>query len=216
MNTLPNSDFLPVEHLAAGFDNVTNSYKFYWFLAILDNIQDNQSRFISINDLLAHMIAGVWYPTNYFRLSFGKQDRLGQTAIQIGARANLPMDAKRQEVIRAVSGYLTKDSDISREIQSFGQYVPFRFLRPFFARELRGLIDTKVNESIRELAGLAYDNPVAPCLYRFTATGIEIHPAWANYLNRHLRILKGFCLWHLANYLQKKQSKRSQCAGKTF
>lgn len=219
MVTLPNSNLLPVENLAAGFDNVTNSYKFYWFLAILEHVQDKQSCFIAVNDLLVRMIARVWYPTNYFRLSFGKQDRLGQMAVQIGAYANLPMDTKRHELINTMRTYLDQDSNISREIKSFGQYVPYRFLRPFFANELRGLNDWEVNAGIEALSQKVFDDPTTPCLYRFhsqPSLSIEIHPVWFEYLNRHLPILTGFCLWHLVNYVQKNNPNVPNIPNKLF
>lgn len=81
MTNLPPSTKLPIEHLATCFNNVTNSYKFYWFLSILEHIKENQAPTIPIKHLLAAMVATVWYPTNYFRLSFGKQDRLSLIAL---------------------------------------------------------------------------------------------------------------------------------------
>jgi len=219
MVALPQSRNLPVEHLAASFDNVTNSYKFYWFLAILEHIRENKSRVISLNDLLARMVAGVWYPTNYFRLSFGKQDRLGQMAVQTGAHANLPMGTKRQEVVKTIHGYLAGDSSLADDIKSFGQYVPFRFLRPFFAQQLRGLEDWNVNGSIEKLAAQTFIDPHSPCIYRFISqpiTGIEIQPDWFDYLNRHLTILTGFCLWHLVSYIQKNNPNVPNIPNKLF
>jgi hypothetical protein len=70
MVTLPYSDRLPVPILAAVFDEVTNSYKFYWFLAILEWVREEQTPLLPLDALLARMVASVWYPTNYFRLSF--------------------------------------------------------------------------------------------------------------------------------------------------
>lgn len=115
MVNLPQSNNLPIEYLAASFDNVTNSYKFYWFLAILEHIRENQSPTIIVNNLLARMVAGVWYPTNYFRLSFGKQDRLGQIAVQVGEHTSLPMDSKRQEVILTLLDFMwVRESCVGR------------------------------------------------------------------------------------------------------
>ena len=219
MVTLPQSNNLPVEYLAASFDNVTNSYKFYWFLAILEHIRENQSRTIPINNLLARMLAGVWYPTNYFRLSFGKQDRLGQIAVHVGEYTGLSMDSTRQEVIRAIQGYLASNSSLARDIKSLGQYVPFRFLRPFFAQQLRGLDDWKVNESIEGLAAQTLAGPQSPCIYHFVyqpAVAIEIQADWFEYLNRHLTILTGFCLWNLVNYVQKNNPNAPNIPNKLF
>lgn len=118
MFSLPISYQLPVEHLAAGFGDVTNSYKFYWFLAILEQLQEKQSPQMATKDLLARMVAGVWYPTNYFKLSFGKQDRLGQVALQLGFDTGLSIDTKRQEIIQN----LLERGDMPRDIKSLGLY----------------------------------------------------------------------------------------------
>jgi hypothetical protein len=219
MTVLPHSSKLSVEHLAASFNNVTNSYKFYWFLAILEHIRENQSPIISLDALLARMVADVWYPTNYFRLSFGKQDRLGQIAVRVGGQAGLPMDAGKCEVIQVVTDYLAEGTSLARDITSLGQYVPFRFLRPFFTPHLRGLQDWKVNAAIAERAEQTFADPDNPCLYRFVSEptiGIEIQPDWFEYLNRHLPILSGFCLWHLVNYAQKNNPNVPNVSNKLF
>jgi len=206
MTSLPTSQSIPVEYLAASFDNVTNSYKFYWFLAILDHVRNKQTRIIPVRQLIARMVASVWYPTNYFRLSFGKQDRLGQITLNVGENSSLSIDSKQNQIVQVVLENLKENSSLSREIESLQVYVPYRFLRPFFARELRGLKDTVINARIEEMAKEAYNNSENPCLYRFTFVpefSIEIHPLWFEYLKQHLSILTGFCFWHLVGYLQK-------------
>jgi hypothetical protein len=206
MSILPASQSLPIEHLSASFDNVTNSYKFYWFLAILDHVRNKQTRVIPVRQLTTHMVANVWYPTNYFRLSFGKQDRLGQIAVNVGAESSLPVDSERNQVIRVVLDHLKDTTSLSHEIESLQEYVPYRFLRPFFASRLRGMKDTVINANIEKMAGEAYNDPQSPCLYRFVSApefSIEIHPLWFEYLRQHLAILTGFCMWNLVGYLQK-------------
>ncbi|GAP06119.1 hypothetical protein ATHL_00965 [Anaerolinea thermolimosa] len=63
--SLPYSSILPVSSLASIFDQVTNSYKFYWFLAILEAVRDGEGRILPMQKLLARMTARVWYPINY-------------------------------------------------------------------------------------------------------------------------------------------------------
>lgn len=123
-------------NLAASFDDVTNSYKYYWFLAILEHVQEIQTRIIATDDLLARMLSSIWYPTNYFRLSFGKQDRLGQITLKLGAQAGLPIDAKRYQVIQVAKQKIVEPSDLADEVHSLAIYVPYRFLRPFFSEQL--------------------------------------------------------------------------------
>ena len=71
---LPESDELDISRLAAVFSDTTNSYKFYWLLAILDGLRETGQTRFSMRDLSSRMIADVWYPLDYFKLSFGKQD----------------------------------------------------------------------------------------------------------------------------------------------
>lgn len=215
---LPSSSHLPVKHLAASFGDVTNSYKFYWFLAMLESLKENHSLIMSFDHLIAHMIGNVWYPVNYFRLSFGKQDRLGEIALAVRNDQNLAPNTAKTKVIEAVLRYWQSPrSTLAREVRSLGVYVPYRFLRPFFAEELRGMADWKINAEIRTLADLNFQNSDRPCLYRLVDTpdpAIELHPRWADYLRTHLHIVMGYCLWHLTNYLQKNNPNVPNIVGK--
>jgi hypothetical protein len=219
MTELPYSTKLPINHLAASFDNTTNSYKFYWFLAILEYIKETNSRFIPLNHLLAKMVASVWYPTNYFYLSFGKQDRLSKIALNLKAENKLAIDAKHAEVVDTVLVQIPEDSTLSNEITSLCRFVPYRFLRPFFANELRSEKDYKINRLIVELAENGFSDADNLCLYRFVSdpeNGIELQKDWFEYLQQHLTILLGFCLWHLLNYLQKNNPNVPNIASKLF
>lgn len=215
---LPPSSKLPIEHLAACFNNVTNSYKFYWFLAILEYVRNGQGPVIALSDLLAEMVAAVWYPTNYFRLSFGKQDRLGTLALQLGMVSELPLDAPKERVKEQVLCHLKDGTELGRDIRTLGRFVPYRFLRPFFTTELRGRPDSQVDSLIYHLSAERFDSD-SPCLYRFVTTpqeGIEIHPVWWTYLTQHLAIVRDFCLWNLVNYIQRRNPNVPNLPSKLF
>lgn len=216
--TLPSSSHLPVEHLAASFGDVTNSYKFYWFLAILESLKENQTLAMPFNHLIARMVSNVWYPVNYFRLSFGKQDRLGELALAIRNDQNLAPNTAKTDVVQAVLRYWqSPQTRFARKVRSLGVYVPYRFLRPFFMAELRGMDDWKVNAEIRRLADQDFYGSDRPCLYRLAETpepAIELHPRWADYLQTNLHIVTGYCLWHLTNYLQKNNPNVPNIVGK--
>jgi hypothetical protein len=216
---LPSSPTVPVNFLSASFNHVTNSYKFYWLLAILDQLRETQSPVIEIDQLVARLVAGVWYPTNFFLLSFGKQDRLSDVALLLKEQQGLNRDAKCKEVTNAVLREVSNKSTFARQIASLARYVPYRFLRPFFAQQLRGQPDWKIDNMITELADqLFHDQNVLP-LYRFVGEKgqtLEIHPTWFEYLQTHMKIVLGFCLWHLLNYLQKNNPNVPNIAGKLF
>src|SRR5262249_26776775 len=63
------------------------------------------------------------------------------------------------------------------------------------------------------------NDPENLCLYRFVShpeNSIEIQKNWFEYLQKHLRILTGFCLWHLLQYLQKNNPNVPNIARKIF
>ncbi len=190
MIALPSSPKLPIAALASGFDQVTNSYKFYWFLAILDHVREGKERTIPIDSLLAYMIGRAWFPLNFYRLSFGKQDQLGKVVALIGANAELDVHSPQSRVIEIVQQYLSNRGEIGRQIAQLANFVPYRFLRPFFAQPLRGWVDWKVNQAICQLAEQAFTSSEPP-LYHFVTDSklrIEIHLDWYEYLQEHLTI----------------------------
>ena len=69
---------------------MTISYKFSWLPAILDTMRAGGAATVAIDDLVARRVAAVWVPSNYIRLSFGKQAKLGEAArshahVELGA-----------------------------------------------------------------------------------------------------------------------------------
>nr|MCU0340111.1 hypothetical protein [Spirosomataceae bacterium] len=78
--TLPHSGELDIPKLSSVFRDTTNSYKYYWFLSILDCLQDNNSPVIAQQEIALRMLSNVWYPLDYFKLSFGTQDGFKKVA----------------------------------------------------------------------------------------------------------------------------------------
>ncbi|MFP4019809.1 MAG: HNH endonuclease domain-containing protein, partial [Bacteroidales bacterium] len=201
-NSLPYSYHLPVEHLAAVFSNVTNSYKYYWFLAILEYVKQGRQK-IDIHDLIIEMIGEVWYPINYFRLSFGKWDRFDRAAQNIKELLGCSKEISKKGLIELLNENKRKP-DIKQLITNLRRYVPMRFLTPWFKNELRGMKDQEKDSTIIKLAEQHF--PIGKYVpYRFTDNqrAIEIDPHWFDYFSKHLSILTGFTEWHLVNFLQK-------------
>ncbi|MFD2871972.1 HNH endonuclease domain-containing protein [Mucilaginibacter ximonensis] len=186
---LPDHDGLPVHLLAGCFNNTSATYKFYWFLALLERVELGQ-REIPKRNLFAAMIAHAWYTVNYFKVSFGKQDKLQEAINQIKNLEQLTIDADRSFIFKQLAS--TNNKTTLRELRYFNSEVPHRFLSPWFRAA-----DAKAAYA----ASQRFENQSIYALY---ADHIEINPAWINYLQRHARILKNFCYWNLAVYLQAK------------
>ncbi|GAA4461913.1 HNH endonuclease domain-containing protein [Nibrella saemangeumensis] len=203
---LPESNELPVDRLSSVFTDTTNSYKFYWFLAILNHLKENGSSLIALDDLALRMVAQVWYPLDYFRLSFGRQDSFKHIAHFVSQRMtvdNGPTAPGLFEQIRtklSAEDQKTLKAEVTRVLL---RWVPYRFVRPFFAEELRGIADHQINHQLVILSNERFTLDPRRTLYRFINNAIELNPLWVDYFLRHQTILRGFINWHLVKFLQK-------------
>ncbi|GAB3838635.1 HNH endonuclease domain-containing protein [Hymenobacter jeollabukensis] len=197
---LPADDRLDIAKLNTVFSDITNSYKFYWLLAILDGLSENTDNRLPLRELSLRMVAGVWYPLDYFKLSFGKQDGFRPIADFVSQHLVVDNRPTAPSLFTQLNKAVPPEilAQLYKRVDVLLHWVPYRFIRPFFAAETRGLPDQQVNAHVAELAGQSARAP-----YYFMADAIEVHPAWADYLRRHRGILRGFTYWHLVRFLQK-------------
>lgn len=197
---LPDSEGVDAPRLSSVFSDTTNSYKFYWLLAILDSLSETGETRILTRDLSLRMIASVWYPLDYFRLSFGKQDGFKSIADHVTNLLTVDNSTNAPSLFRQLQSRLNEREleQVYRKVRVLLDWVPYRFIRPFFAQETRGLPDQQVNARIVELANQTRRAP-----YVFLADAIELTDDWATYLQQHQAILRGFTNWHLVRFLQK-------------
>lgn len=187
---IPNHEYLPVNLLAASFNNTAAAYKFYWFLAILGEVEDGQYH-IPKQRLFSGMVATSWYTINYFKISFGKQDQLHDKVKEIAAVEGLSIDEDWNKIRQCLntSNLLTTQ----KLLWHFDKQVPHRFLSPWFP-------SVAENRTAVYKTSQTFENN---CLYALDPTHITINPIWIDYLNRNAGILKSFCYWKLSLYLQK-------------
>ena len=95
---LPTDKNVDTRSLAQIYNNTVATYKYYWFVSILDIVVKEQRRRISFWEIIVGMIAEAWYPIHYFRLSFGKSDSLYNQIIELQKELNIPIDAKKDEI----------------------------------------------------------------------------------------------------------------------
>jgi hypothetical protein len=74
------------------FDATDTTYKFYWFLSLLEHVsraQENDRLNVSISEIGREMIVQAWYTRRQFRLWFGHQDRLQLVIDHLGETSSL-------------------------------------------------------------------------------------------------------------------------------
>lgn len=199
MNHLPLSHHLPISNLAQVFSNTSASYKFYWFLGILDIIaQSKTEEIIPFHKIIIRMMALSWYTINFHKLSFGIQDKLARAIkkIIVESQGEIAEDASKDDIIQYLEeNYLRYKKDID----FFNDKVPYHFLSPFVGSQ-------KNKASYVQEAMVSYGSE-SPAPYKLSKEKkvIILHPDWTLYLKRHIGILRDFTLWNFTNkFLQPK------------
>lgn len=114
------------------FENTQNSYKFFWWLAIMDLVLEKDRDQISFDDIVIKIITKMWYPINYFKLSFGKQDKIEAYINNLKDEFQLDdniTEVKLESILRNQVDHKT----ITRISQKITKYVPYRFIRHWFS-----------------------------------------------------------------------------------
>lgn len=187
--SLPYHHNLPINLLSAVFNNTTATYKFYWLIALVEVVESGKLE-IPKNELFAKMISNSWYTINYFHLSFGKFDLLQKAVTELAIIENITIDEHRDIIQQKLI------SSINRETMSilkhFNNNVPHWFLSPWFP--------SKSKSEINKYSQL-FENKTLYALYN---DKVLINNEWKEYLQQNAKIIKDFCYWNLALFLQAR------------
>ena len=186
---LPDSKSLPVNLLAACFNNTVATYKYYWFLSVIQEMEKGNF-LIQKRNLFARMISNAWYTVNYFHVSFGKQDLIQNAVHFIKEEEKITIDEEKEKVFQKI---ISSNNKLTiKHLWHFNKNVPHWFLSPWFQK-------TGEREVYRKSKSFSND-----CLYALDKDEIEINPRWKYYLIANSGILKDFCYWNLALFLQSR------------
>jgi hypothetical protein len=188
---LPFDKKLDTRVLAQIYNNTAATYKFYWFVSLLDIFVKKQQRRISFWEIIVGMIAEAWYPIHYFRLSFGKSDSLYERIIQLQQELNIPIDISREGLKYLLINKLGNAS-VKSILRIFTQNVPYWFLSPW------------INSKTPKEVVIQSQNLHNSCLYKIIGETIELNPHWETYLIDNYSILRDFSFWNLTIFLQKR------------
>lgn len=186
---LPQNNRLPISSLAGIFNNTTATYKFYWFVAILDIIVKEHKTRMSFWEIIAGMVSESWYPIHYFKLSFGKSDSLFEKSMEIQNVFQISIDSDKEKTKR----YLLENlNETKKYLKVFSLNVPYRFLSPWISYTC----DKNVVEKSQK-----FENQ---CLYAIYDDEIVINEIWVEYLTENYIILRDFAFWNLTEFIQKR------------
>lgn len=190
---IPQSQILTTRYLNRVFDKTVATYKYYWFLGILDLYVKQGKTRMNVWDIMITMVANAWYPVNYFRLSFGKSESLYDAILTLQKENNIPINLGIRELNDLLKKLILQTS-IRKQLNFLQKNVPFRFLRPW--------INTSDDREM-VVRSQTYENG---CLYKLEKKDgllwVELNPVWLTYLKENYDILSAFAYWGLTNFLQ--------------
>ena len=192
---IPQHKSLTTDALSRVFIHTTATYKFYWFIGILDLFVKKGKIKIDVWDIMIEMVANAWYPVCYFHLSFGKSESLYEAIRTIQRARHIPISLSPKELSDWLHANI-RDDFVSSTLRFLMNNVPYRFLSPWIRTDDN-------DEMIRRSSDLENG-----CLYRLVKEDrtmrIELNRVWLPYLKANYRILKDFAYWNLTLFLQKR------------
>ncbi len=215
-NHLPHCNNLNIAALSSIFDNTTNSYKYLFFISLLDIIKNKKfsAREIDFTDIIVEMLANAWYPYEYFKLSFGKMDKIAQ-AIEL-LNLNYVKD-------KSILKNNIRENNIENIVDFLSRYVPYRLISPFFHTILRerGVRCGYGNELEKVMPSIAEEffhacNP----LYKFNDSenpqSLILNEHWMVYFEQHFTVIEGWAFWKWLQYMQKRNPTTPSLSNKLF
>lgn len=139
MNQLPFSPDINNNALASIFNYTSATYKFYWFLAIVEEVESGNKE-IQKDRLFARMISNAWYPVKYFRLSFGSQDHISQLINDFFNSTSIKVSDDKAEIRKCLIE--TKDITILKKLYHLDKNVPHKFLSPWFKGSKKSIYES--------------------------------------------------------------------------
>lgn len=213
---LPDSDQVNVEALSHLFRRTTTSYKYLFFLSILDLLKKRQFKatdYISFQEIIVEMLTNAWYPYAYFQLSFGTTDQITQQLDSLGLDSfRLASKWTQTSFDEKSLRQAIASQNLNKEVTKLARYVPFRLLTPFLDAQLKSAkVDRGYgNDSEQAMPAIAdeFFESQKP-LYKFdqadykTCKAILIHLDWAAYLETNYTNVRHWASWEWVTYMEK-------------
>lgn len=185
-----------IARLSRVFDDTATSYKFLWTFAILNEIKTSNGKdvVIPVERLARMMLRESEVPINRFKLRFGFSDRVATRLKEMERMISLDDGAMRD-------GFDFRR--VERIYREMVKKVPHRWLTPFFDEPIHNptRAENVKRKAITQFAKKAYDTEQPPP-YKLDGGAVVLHPLWLEYFRRNMEIVRGWALWHWADYLQ--------------
>ncbi len=208
---IPESSKLNTSALARLFDNKSESYKLFWFKAILHEVAKGK-RIISFSDLIERMIVDAWYMVSEYKLNLGPSDTLEKTVLYISEKEQF-LPTEKEEVLLSYL-HSSEDKQIREYMRILSLNVPYRLQAPLMETPAASLWYKlqRITDYINTQSGMIYS---IDCVGSLNSS-IIINDDWMDYLLSNLGILIGWTDYNLILYLQRRNPTVPGIANKIY
>ena len=205
---------LDTDKFAGMFNNRAQSYKFYWFEAIL-NLTKDTDKDLTFEEIIDEMICEAWYTVTHYHLRLGptvngNAENFLEHAINTlnGTVSDLPQNPSREELKTAISSC---KRELKRDKMRLTDYVPYKLLYPFFDTDgmEEGLFYIK-NDKHRRLITYMEKLSGNENLFYTILDGAGLHkkirmnPHWRKFLIKNYSVIRSWVQYNKAQFLQDR------------
>lgn len=188
--------------LLLSYKYIDNSYKIFWFKAILVRALNNEKK-ITMHDLATEMVLGAWDLVVNKQITFGRLDKLHRTIEEIEMLYHVPNDISSSDLRKLVE--TIKDKVILDLMAELYEDTPYLFLEPLYEQKLKGKSHSKRKPIICELATA---DPAS--LYKIETASIVLNSDWIAYMKRNQKQIDNALHDALAFFLDKHAMAKKQ------
>lgn len=208
---IPQSEKVNTQSLARLFDNKSESYKLFWFKAILHEVARGR-REIPFRELIQRMIVDAWYMVSEYKLNLGPADTLEKTVLYIAGQEPFRPTEKEEVLLNYLRS--TEDKQVREYMRTLSLNVPYRLQAPLMPNPGQKIWykTAAITDYINTQTGVMYT------IYRDGAldSRIVITQPWMEYLQSNLGILLGWTDYNLIMYLQRRNPAVPGIASKIY
>ena len=181
-----------IEKLKHAFDRKATSYKYFWFLSLLDIYKETHLQNITFKQILVKMVAKAWKYVFMLNGQFPKTDQLPSYLINLLPLTKLKYDSTEAEVEYEINTNFAS-WELNSKLNSLLKNVPYRFLSPWIAFTSNDEVKNKSRDS------------ESRCPYKLYDDCITITKLWREILIDKYNIIELLAEYGLEDYLEIHQ-----------
>lgn len=205
---------LDTDKFARMFNNKAQSYKFYWFGAIL-NLTKISEKDLTFEEIIDEMICEAWHTVTYYHLRLGPtvngnaENFLEHAINTLNSNiSDLSQNPSKEELKRAIKQC---DKELRRDKTRLTDYVPYKLLYPFFNVEgmeegLSYIKNDKRSSLIAYMAKLSEDENIFYTILDGVGLQkkIRMNPNWRRFLLENFSVIQSWVQYNKAQFLQDR------------